>query len=102
MVNQGPEQPIAGNSAACAVAADARDFNDQVNGKLLNYDVYNAEADGGPVSPIILGVGMLVPGADDGPDEALIAADVEEEEAAEESNDALSARDIYGQFGAAT
>ena len=44
MVNQGPEQPIAGNSSACAVAADKIDFNDQVNGKLANYEAYETQA----------------------------------------------------------
>jgi RHS repeat-associated protein len=45
MVNQGPDEPIAGNSAPCAVAADSIDFNDQVNGKLANYVAYNSQAD---------------------------------------------------------
>ena len=77
MVNEGPGEQIAGNSAACAAAASSLDFKDQVDGILDDEAAYNAVSHGSAL-PFLekagLALGMLVPGFDDGPDEDLLSA----------------------------
>jgi hypothetical protein len=80
---------MAGVSAKSAVHADTIDYNDFTNGQIDDEAAYNKKADSGPISPWIaypaLAIGLFVPGLDDGPDEAGIAA-----EASEESGTALA------------
>jgi hypothetical protein len=87
IVNQGPGRPIAGNSAASAVAADNIDSTDQINAVITNSGAYYAKNNTGSTSDLVvngfLAAGMLVPGFDDGPDEALMGATDAAEEAAE-------------------
>jgi hypothetical protein len=76
MINLGPGRGIAGNSAASATAAVNLDTKDQINAVIANSGAYYAKENAGATSdlPVKLGLmaGMLVPGFDDGPDEALI------------------------------
>jgi hypothetical protein len=79
IVNQGPGEPMAGVSAKSAVHADTIDYNDFTNGAIDDEAAYLKKANSGPISPWIaypvLAIGLFIPGLDDGPDEAGIAAE---------------------------
>jgi hypothetical protein len=77
MVNGGPGEPIAGMSSSTAVAANKLDAKDSINGQIDNDAAYMAENGSGPISPlmVVTALGLFVPGLDDGPDEAALAAE---------------------------
>jgi RHS repeat-associated protein len=107
MVNGGPGELIAGNSATSAKDAESLETADRIQGVIHNSAVFNAQPSG-PVSSVFVnvafGLGLLVPGFDDGPDEGLLAvADEADGAAAASDEDGASlsgrlntARDAYG------